>query len=191
MRPRPGIEVAISLEKCGRQVQPTGEAGASWPRTSVTPCHRDAGWATALVQGLLLVGLLVAAAGAWCATPSSPVIDEGVRAAVRQGSTRVIVELRIPGGVKPEGDLTSPAAVAAQRRAISEAQARVLARLAGTRFSQIRQYRSVPFLALELGPDALAALEHMGDVVSRVLEDRTVLPRAGTGTPSKHSLGTP
>lgn len=143
------------------------------------------------VPPAFLMGLLVAAAGAWCATPSSPVIDEGVRAAVRQGSTRVIVELRIPGGVKPEGDLTSPAAVAAQRRAISEAQARVVARLAGTRFSQIRQYRSVPFLALEVGPDALAALEHMGDVVSRVLEDRTVLPRAGTGTPSKHSLGTP
>lgn len=138
-----------------------------------------------------LMGLLVAAAGAWCATPPSPVIEEGVRAAIRQGSARVIVELRIPGGVKPEGDLASPAAVAAQRRAISDAQASVVARLAGTRFSQLRQYRSVPFLALEVGPDALAALEHMGDVVSRVLEDRTVLPRSGTGTLSTRPLGTP
>ncbi len=138
-----------------------------------------------------LMGLVVAAAGAWCATAPSPVIDEGVRSAVRQGSARVIVELRIPGGFKPEGDLGSTAAVAAQRWAISEAQAKVVARLAGTRFSQIRQYRSVPFLALEVGPDALAALEHMGDVVSRVIEDRTVLPRAGTGTRPERPLGTP
>jgi hypothetical protein len=137
------------------------------------------------------MGLFVAAANAWCATPPSPVIDEGARAAVRQGSARVIVELRIPGGFKPEGDLGSPGAVAAQRRAISEAQAKVVARLAGTRFSQVRQYRSVPFLALEVGPDALAALEHMGDVVSRVLEDRTVMPRAGTGNPSERPPGTP
>lgn len=137
------------------------------------------------------MGLLVAAADAWCATPPSPVIDEGVRAAVRQGSARVIVELRIPGGVKPEGDLASPAAVAAQRQAISDAQASVVARLAGTRFSPIRRYRSVPFLALEVGPDALMALERMGDAVSRVLEDRTVVPHAGTGTSSKRPLGTP
>lgn len=181
----------MSLEESGRQIQPTGEAGASWSRICATHCNRDAGWATALVQGLLSVGLLLAAAGAWCATPPSPVIDEGVHAAVRQGSARVIVELRIPGGVKPEGDLASPAAVAAQRRAISDAQASVVARLAGTRFSQLRQYRSVPFLALEVGPDALTALERMGDVVSRVLEDRMVLPRAGTGTPSERPLGAP
>jgi len=138
-----------------------------------------------------LMGLLVAAAGAWCATPPSPVVDAGIRVAVRQGSARVIVELRIPGGVKPEGELTSPAAVAAQRRAISDAQASVVARLAGTRFSLLRQYRSAPFLALEVGPDALTALEGMGDVVSRVLEDRTVLPRAGTGTQPERPLGTP
>jgi hypothetical protein len=103
----------------------------------------------------------------------------------------VIVELRIPGGVMPEGDLASSAAVAAQRQAIADAQARLVARLAGTQFSQVRQYRSVPFLALEVGPDALVALEQMGDLVSRVLEDRMVLPRAGTGNPSDRPLRTP
>ncbi|HSD51260.1 MAG TPA: hypothetical protein VLG48_07605 [Candidatus Methylomirabilis sp.] len=178
------------LEESGRQIRPTGEAWARWPRTCATHWNRDGGWTTALVQGLLSVGLLVAAASAWCATPPSPVIDEGVRAAVRQGSARVIVELRIPG-IKPEGDLASSAAVAAQRRAISDAQASVVARLAGTWFSLLRQYRSVPFLALEVGPDALNALEHMADVVSRVLEDRMVLPRTGTGTPSERPHETP
>jgi hypothetical protein len=123
------------------------------------------------------------------ATPP-PVIDPGVRAAVGQGSARVIVELRVPGGVKPEGDLAGPAAVAIQRRAISDAQASVIARLAGTRFSLARQYRSVPFLALEVGPDALAALEGMGDVVSRVLEDRRVSPRSGTRKPPEGPVGT-
>jgi len=42
----------MSLEESGRQIQPTGEAGASWPRRCATHCNRDAGWATALVQGL-------------------------------------------------------------------------------------------------------------------------------------------
>jgi hypothetical protein len=191
MRSSPGIDVATPLEQSGRWNQPTEETGASWPAKRATHCHQKAGWATELVQGLLSVGLLVAAAGAWCATPPPPVIDEGVRAAVRQGSARVIVELRVPGGVKPEGDLASSAAVAAQRQAIADAQARLVARLAGTQFSQVRQYRSVPFLALEIGPDALVALEQMGDLVSRVLEDRMVMPRAGTGNPSDRPLRTP
>ena len=190
MRPRPGIEVAISVTddsvRTGSRVR-TALAGLR--HLGWKPWRTVSRWGSVIPA--FLMGLLVAAAGAWCATPPSPVIDEGVRAAVRQGSARVIVELRIPGGVTPEGDLASPAAVAAQRRAISDAQARVIGALAGTRFSLIRQYRSVPFLALEVGPDALMALERMGDVVSRVLEDRTVLPRAGTGTPSKQPLGTP
>jgi len=99
----------------------------------------------------------------------------------------VIVELRLAAGIKPEGGLPDPAAVATQRRAIVEAQTSVLNRLGGTRFSLIRQYATVPFLALAIGPDALTALETLGDVVARVREDVALMPGAGTAPPGATS----
>jgi hypothetical protein len=102
------------------------------------------------------------------------VIDPDVRAAVAQGPARVLVELRLPapGGAPPSG----PAS--AQEQAITAARQRVLARLAGTSHRLVRQYTSVPLLALEIGADALRALEGMGDLVARVRAERIRPPAA-------------
>jgi hypothetical protein len=54
----------------------------------------------------------------------------------------------------------------------------VLARLTGTSYRLVRQYATVPLLALEIGPDALEALEKMGDVVTLVRLDRPRPPIA-------------
>jgi hypothetical protein len=112
------------------------------------------------------------------------VIDPQVRAAVAGGPTRVLLELRVPGGFRPEGDLASAEAVAAQRDAIEAARQHVLARLAGTRFSIARQFESVPVLALHIGDDALAVLEGMSDLVARVTLEGARPPSRQRGRPA-------
>ena len=98
-------------------------------------------------------------------------IDPAVRTAAAAGPVRVIVELRITPPFKPEGELASPAAVEAQRRAIAQTQDDLLASLAGTTFSVARKYDGLPLLALEIGADALARLEAAGALVTRVSSD--------------------
>ena len=102
-------------------------------------------------------------------------VDPRVEEEVGRGRSRVLVELRLPGGVRPEGE---------QRQAIARAQHEVLSRLSGTDFTLVRRFASTPFLALEVGPSALAALRTMGDVVVRVVAD-AVLPPAGGSTPRR------
>ena len=127
----------------------------------------------------VVVGLLMLAhlgRPARLAAEPSPQIEPEVRTAVTAGRARVVVDLRIARGTKPEGDLPTADAVSAQRDAIAAAQDSVISRLTGTDFSVSRRYASVPQLALEIGPDALAALERMGDVIARVHADRAVPP---------------
>ena len=107
------------------------------------------------------------------AAPAPPVIDPEVRAAVAQGPTRVLVELRLPAPSTSAQD-----AVAARERAIAAARQTILTRLSGTVHRLVRQYTAVPLLALEIGPDALRALEGMGDVVTRVRAERIRPPAA-------------
>jgi len=103
------------------------------------------------------------------ATDEAPVIDPEVRVAAAQGRARVLVELRLSGASPPPG-------AAAQERAIAATQQAVLARLSGTSHRVVRQYTSVPLLALEIGADALRALEGMGDLVARVRAERVRPP---------------
>ncbi len=104
-------------------------------------------------------------------------IDSEVRAATTLGRARVLVELRLPGA-PASGGAPPPGAGSAQERAITAARQSVLARLAGTSHRVVRQYTSVPLLALEIGADALRALEGMGDLVVRVRADRVRSPSA-------------
>jgi len=112
------------------------------------------------------------------AIESAPTISPAVVAAVAQGRARVLVELRTAGGVRPEGDLPNPDAVASQRSAIAAAQESVIAGLHGTDAVVLRRYASAPFLALEIGPSALRAIEGM-ESVAHVVEDTVNLPSAG------------
>ena len=128
---------------------------------------------TQALRGCFLAALLVAACAPAMATQIS--VDPRVEEEVGRGRSRVLVELRLPGGVRPEGE---------QRQAIARAQDEVLSRLSGTDFTLARRFASTPFLALEVGPSALAALRTMGDVVVRVVAD-AVLPPAGGSTPRR------
>lgn len=125
------------------------------------------------IRRWLTLGLLLAHLGTAVSVlaDESLVIDPQVRAAVAGGRARVLLELRVPGGFRPEGELPGIAAVEAQRRAIATSQADVLARLSGTKFALARQYEALPMMALEIGADALTRLEAAGNLVAKILPD--------------------
>ena len=109
----------------------------------------------------LLLGLIVltgaGTAAAQAAVP--PTIDELVAKAARQGTLRVIVELKLdpPGPPTPE--------------AIAQAQDRVLQELAGTDHRVLRRFTTIPFMGIEMSADALRRLAGSAHVAG-VREDR-------------------
>jgi hypothetical protein len=128
-----------------------------------------------VVASVLVAPILVACASA---AARDVTVDPRVDANAARGRSRVLVELRIDGGVTPEGTLT-PERAAAQRKAIADTQDAVLSRLRGTDATLVRRFETTPLLALEIGPSALAALKTMSDLVTRVVPD-TVIPPAGS-----------
>ncbi len=106
---------------------------------------------------------LLALTVAWSAAngASDPIIDPDVRAAIRGGTARVLVDLRVASADPP---------------AIGIVQDEALRRLAGTGARLARRFSTAPLLALEIDASALARLESMGDVVTRVRADRIIPP---------------
>ncbi len=90
-----------------------------------------------------------------------PVPAELLRRVETEGRVRVIVELK----VDPQG--------------VRGAQDEVLRGLEGTDYRVTRRYTEVPFLALEVSPEALRLLA-ASPVVLRIQEDRSVTPQQGT-----------
>ena len=129
---------------------------------------------------LMLVLSLTHAIGLVMAS-APPRIDPALRRVVNACSARVIVELRLDPPFVAEGTLSGASAVAAQRQAIGAAQDQVLSALRGTRFSLVHRYTTTPFLALTIRRDALTVLEHMGDLVTRVIEDTEAAPTRPPG----------
>jgi subtilisin family serine protease len=132
----------------------------------------------------LAIGMLVLSgfAGRAAAPPPDtvlgPHVSERVQAQVAsEGHARVIVELRLAGGpLVPEGQLSSLAAVLAQRGDIASTRTQVLSRLQGRNYALVRQFDTIPYLALEVGPDALAELAAATLYVMRVVEDERFDP---------------
>ena len=95
---------------------------------------------------------------------------------VNNGRARVIVEVRLPGSFVPEGKLPTWAHVAAQRTSLGSARSRVLSQLRGRGHTVLRQFESVPYIALEVDADALRVLEGSTADVVRVVEDTRHVP---------------
>src|SRR5215468_4254257 len=144
------------------------------------------GFALGLVLFAALI--LIASVPFWARLPSadsaSSVVAPEVRErALREGRIRVIAEVRLPSGQHvPEGML-SGAALSLQRNDIASVRNQVLARLAGRTHRVLRQYGSVPLLALEVGPDALSELEASSLLVRRVVEDTVNAPTLPQSVP--------
>jgi hypothetical protein len=130
----------------------------------------------------LLLGLSVLGIQPFGALPApsateAVMIDREVLEAVHAGGARVLVEVRLPESMKPEGEL-SPADRFVQQHTIAAAQDSVLAGLTGSHFSLVRRYETVPLLLLEVQADAVTTLERMASVVVRVRLDIPKAPAA-------------
>lgn len=90
--------------------------------------------------------------------------------ALGTGAVRVIVEV---GGTTfvPEGFLRDDVAIGAQRQRIAAGQGAIRQALRGLRHRVVRQFRTVPLMAIEASPDSLRMLEAMRGLVARVHED--------------------
>jgi len=97
-------------------------------------------------------------------------IEELLTKAAREGTVRVIVELRV--------EATPPAG----REAIEWTQALVLQELAGSGHRVLRRFATIPFMALEVAPDALSRLAASPHVAS-IREDMLLRPQGGSTTP--------
>jgi len=160
-------------------------------RTSVrvrrTTGRRAIGCAS-LVRVLLSSVFVFLGFGLWITLPpadsATGVVTPDVRDHVlRDGRARVIAELRLPsGGHVPEGLLT-PAARSVQRQDIAAAQRQTLARLIGRVHRVFHQFSTVPLLALDVGPDALAELEASSLWVKRVVLDTINAPSLPQSVP--------
>lgn len=92
--------------------------------------------------------------------------------AQEKGVVRVIVQLDLLW--QPEGKLSQEVALI-QQETIATAQNHLLTDLAGTRHKIGRQFKTIPGIALEVEPDALAVVERPSHVV-KVTEDRVGEP---------------
>ena len=103
-------------------------------------------------------------------TSRSPEASRMLQRAEREGSIRTIVGLRTE--FVPEGRLNR-AAAAAQRRSIENVGQGLRAELAGTGFGTMRDYDTVPYIALSLSPRAFRAVQNSPRVTT-IQEDIAV-----------------
>ena len=93
-----------------------------------------------------------------------------------EGRARVLVELRLPAGSHvPEGRL-SAAAATIQRQDIARVGAAVASRLQATGSKLRHRYESLPYLAVDVDAAGLSQLLAAGIHVSRIFEDRPLVP---------------
>jgi subtilisin len=111
------------------------------------------------------------------------IVQELRERAQRDGHVRVIVELSLQADrFVPEARMPDAGGVFAQRRAITAATERILARLSTGR-RVMHRFQTVPYLALDLSPSALAVLEDSSSDIVRVLDDAIVRPDLAESVP--------
>jgi subtilisin family serine protease len=142
--------------------------------------------ALAMATSVLIVVVVASwrVAGAGPASDHHPVVSQQVRDEIASsGSARVIVEVQLPTGFVPEGALAAGLAVLAQRANISFAQSQVLGRLQGLGHTFLHRFVTVPYVVLEVEPDALRELEASTLYVRRVVEDAMSQPLLAQSVP--------
>ena len=98
----------------------------------------------------------------------TPSASHLLQKAEREGSVRVIVRLRTD--FVPEGRLDRTG-VADQRDEIESAQARLQENLQGAGYQTLREYQTIPYIALNVSPRALQAIQR-SPLATDIVEDR-------------------
>jgi subtilase family serine protease len=134
------------------------------------------------------LGLLLALVSRGTTAETTLVSGALMQSAMAQGSVRVIVQLGGTGAVA-ESSLPDTSAVVAQRQAIALAQTTVRGGLKGTSHRIVRQFRTMPYMAIEASPGALHALDSMRGVgVVGVHEDMVLEPTLHQSVPLIQAL---
>jgi len=150
-----------------------------WPAV-----ERSGGTGRAAVASCLAVTALVLliTSGAPAQESHRPVPADLLQKAWSQGTVRVIVELGNVGAV-PEGTLPGPAAVAAQRARIAADRAVLRSTLQGLRHRVLREFRTLPYVGLEVDYDTLRVLDAVPGLATLVHEDVLLRPMLAQSTP--------
>jgi uncharacterized repeat protein (TIGR01451 family) len=142
--------------------------------------------------GAIFVGLLLhlggvnrdaaAAIGGGAAVAVTPTDWDGLLAKLRvNGSLAVIVGLHLPDQAAP-AEQTDDTALQAHQISLAQAQAELLARLAGQTLNQVRQFEQIPFVAMRVDEAGLLALR-ADALVRSVGEDLVVTPALERSVP--------
>jgi subtilisin family serine protease len=146
------------------------------------PARSRAGPAGAGAWCLGIPLLLLAVAPASADEPRRAVPADLLQTAWTRGAVRVVVELG-GGGALPEALLPDPPAVTAQRGRIAADRAALRRALRGLRHRVIREFRTVPYVGLEVDYDALRLLDALPGLATRVHEDVRLRPTLGQSGP--------
>ena len=92
-----------------------------------------------------------------------------------EGRARVIVKLRTPSSIRNEKGMAR-STKQRQRAEIAAAQRSVRSRLQGLRHAVRHEFKSIPYIALEIDAAGLARLEAAGFDVEAIYEDRLAKP---------------
>ena len=105
------------------------------------------------------------------AQPAGPAqVDAEVERSIQSGGTaRVLVQLRLPVPFQPEGTLPNRAGVDRQRASIRSAQDALETAL-GAGAQGVKQFDTIPFLALEVDAAALAQLASSPEVIAVTID---------------------
>ena len=130
------------------------------------------------IPRLAAVGIGLALLAPHAIGATAPIADELRTEAEHAGRVSAIVRLAAPSAVGREQDGTR----AQQRLAIRHAADAALAHIGGPSGRELRRYRALPLLALELSPRELAELAEAPEVVA-IEPDRQNWPSLGQSVP--------
>ena len=94
------------------------------------------------------------------------------------GWMRVLVELKLPSRAVPEASLRNLTAVLAQRQIIAARRARLLAKLRPGTYRVLREYLTIPYVAIDVTTSSVAILADSVSDVERVLPDASGAARS-------------
>ena len=138
--------------------------------------------ASRLSTALFAAFLLIVCDGEIVHSASAPAIPPDLfQTAQSQGNVRVIVEVAISAAARAAVD--SDIVRDLRRNEVAQARDLVRANLFGTAHSIVREYQEIPFIALEVGVDALRTLESLYGLVTRVVPDRLAKPFLSQSVP--------
>jgi subtilisin family serine protease len=114
------------------------------------------------------------------ATPLSDAIQSQIRP---DGWVRVLVELKLPSRAVPEASLRNLTAVLAQRQVIGARRERLLKKLPPGTYRLLREYLTIPYVAIDVTASSAAILADSASDIERVLPDALARPDLADSAP--------